>query len=160
MKTLALVSASALAGFAVFCAPAPAQDQTPLENLLTRIKETGTSLAVDAPRICGDKDNLSMYEHKAGVIDQLTICIDNHDGNDDALINTVIYEAVHIAQACKGGTIYTLDSLLEQANAKDVHYVTTNYPADEGHQEIEARVIAAEMDPDAATALVEEYCFE
>jgi hypothetical protein len=160
MKTLALASASALASFAVFCAPAPAQDQTPLENLLTRIKETGTSLVVDAPRICGDKSNLGMYEHKAGVIDQLTICIDNHDGDEDELVNTVIHEAVHIAQTCKGGTIYTLNSLLDHANAKEVHYVTTNYPTHKGHREIEARVIAAEMDPDTATALIEEHCFE
>jgi hypothetical protein len=160
MKTLALASASVLAGFAVFCAPTPAQAQTPLQNLLTRINETGTSLVLDAPRICGNQGNLGMYEYQHGVIDQLTICIDNHDGDDDELLNTVIHEAVHIAQVCKGGTIYTLDSLLDHANAKEVHYVTTNYPTHKGHREIEARVIAAEMDPDVATALVEKYCFK
>jgi hypothetical protein len=152
------VLTAAAAAFA-FTFATPAQAAT-IGHLLDEVKLTGTSIAVDIPRVCGDKGVLGKYEFKTGLVDQLTICIDNHKGDETELVDTVLHEAVHIVQACKGGPVYTRDSLLDYANAKEVHFVATQYNADEFHDEIEARVIAAELNPQIVIDLLRKHCYE
>jgi hypothetical protein len=159
MQKVLATTAAALASFTI-ATPVHAQGNI-IETLLTRVTETGTTVAADDARICKDKTNLGMYEYEKDVIDQLTICVANHNGNDRELLDTILHESVHVAQVCKGeGAIHSLDSLLEYANAKEVHFVASQYSKEDFAIEMEARVIAAEMNPQVVINMLEKFCFE
>jgi hypothetical protein len=71
----------------------PAKATPTVEALFAAIRARGTSVVVDAPRICNkSKDMLGMYEYQKNVIDQLTICVHNHNGNSVEVFDTLLHE--------------------------------------------------------------------
>jgi hypothetical protein len=100
---------------------------------------------------------LYTYQHK--VVDQITICVANHNGDDKELRNTVLHEAVHIVQACNQGLpIFNAKSLLNNISKDEAEFVVSTYPKDQAHTEIEARVIANNNDEEYVTQLLNKYC--
>jgi hypothetical protein len=158
MKRFAATAAAALAAFTI---ATPAQAKThPVEVLLNLIADTGTTVVVDDARICKNKTTFGMYEFEKDVIDQLTICAANHKGDEAELFDTVLHESVHVVQACKGDTIFGHASIMAEANPKEATLVAAEYPRDQFVSEMEARVIASQMDIRLVINLVEKFCFE
>lgn len=147
---------TAIALVASFVAPVHATPQ--LRGLFAAIEATGTTIAIDDQRFCNDQNIMGMYTFQRNVIDQLTICVDNHKGDAAELRDTVLHESVHVAQACKGGPIFTVQSLLPHVNRYEANHVITTYPQQQHHVEIEARVIAADQDEVYVTNLIKEHC--
>jgi hypothetical protein len=131
-----------------------------LTTMLSTIQATGTRVAVDDPRLCADPTLMGMYQFVKDQIDQYTICIKNHKGNNAELYDTVLHEAVHVVQACKGGPIYSTVSIIEAAKAHEIQTVGSQYPNQQFNVELEARVIAREQDEVFITSLLKEHCFK
>jgi hypothetical protein len=155
-RFIAAVSALAALSFAT---PAQAEDN-PVKILVTRIMETGTAVVFDKHAICKDKDAMGMYKYEPKVVDQLVICVANHKGDYAELADTILHESVHVVQACKGGSIYGHAAVMAEASMKETNFVASEYPADEFVTEMEARVIASQMNYQLVINLVEKFCFE
>jgi len=137
----------------------PAKATPTVEALFAAIRATGTSIVVDAPRICNkSKDMLGMYEYQKNVIDQLTICIHNHGGNSAEVFDTLLHESVHIAQACNGGYLFKPETIVKEALPKEILTVSNLYPNAQFSTELEARVIARQQDEVYVTELIKEHC--
>jgi hypothetical protein len=126
--------------------------------LFNAIKATGTSVAIDHPQVCADKAVLGMYQYQRNVLDRLTICVANHNGDNNELRDTVLHESVHVAQACKGGHLYTPVTIVRAADPEEVIFLNQHYPQDQFQRELEARVIAREQDEVFVTNLIKEHC--
>lgn len=126
--------------------------------LLNAVKATGTSIAVDHPQVCKDKSVLGMYQYQRNVIDRFTICVANHNGDSNELRDTVLHEAVHVAQACKGSHLFTPVSIVRAADPEEVVFLNQRYPQQQFQRELEARVIAREQDEVFVTNLIKEHC--
>lgn len=143
--------------FALF---AGAANATPtLTALFDAIEATGTKIAADDPRFCKEPGSLGNYTYIKDTIDQLTVCIENHNGDNAELYDTILHEAVHIAQACNGGNpIFTPVSIVKVAKPEDIVYLNQRYPQEQFTQELEARVIARDQDEVYVTNLIKEHC--
>ena len=162
MKLFNAIAAATVAALSI-TAPAqaaPTRGEALINALTTSIEATGTRIVADAPRICKDKNTLGMYEFEDKVIDQLTLCVDNHNGDNRELLDTFLHETVHMVQTCKGGAIFTAGSILSKAHEKEIDFVAKNYSKDDFHLEMEARVIAADLNVPFVTSLINKYCFE
>jgi hypothetical protein len=138
---------------------APAYATPTVTALFAAIEATGTTIVVDAPRICNDKDMMGMYEYTKNVIDQLTVCVANHHGNSDEVFDTLLHESVHIAQACNDGNpLFTAHSIAAVARPLEIETVRRFYPASQFNRELEARVIARDQDEVFVTELIKEHC--
>jgi hypothetical protein len=126
--------------------------------LFNAIKATGTSVAIDHPQVCADKTLLGMYQYQRNVIDRLTICVANHNGDNNELRDTVLHESVHVAQACKGGHLFNPVTIVRAADPQEVVFLNQRYPQGQFQRELEARVIAREQDEVYVTNLIKEYC--
>ena len=153
MKKTLFAAALAVAGFAL-----PAQATPTMRALFTAITATGTTIAVDHPVICKDPDLLGRYRYKENVIDQLTICHANHKGDNAELYDTILHEAVHVAQFCKGGPLFNPESIYRVALATEVGTITSGYSKSQAFTELEARVIAREQDEVFVTELIQKHC--
>jgi hypothetical protein len=147
---------AALTLISVWANPAEATPQ--LRNLFTAVQATGTSIVLDDPRICKDPQLMGMYSYRKDVIDQLTICVANHRGDNAGLYDTILHESVHVAQACKGGPLYSLSSLLKSSPDNEIDFVNSRYTGEQLHRELEARVIARDQDEVYVTNLIKEEC--
>lgn len=136
----------------------PAQATPTVKALADAIKATGTTIVADLPEVCNDKSIMGMYEYKRNVIDRMTICIENHEGDSAALRDTFLHEAVHLAQACKGKPIFTAASIFNASTKEEIYKVSNVYPSEEHHLELEAHVIAREQDEVFVTNLIKETC--
>lgn len=126
--------------------------------LFNAIKATGTTVALDLPSVCKDRQVMGMYEYQHKVLDRLTICVANHNGNSAELRDTVLHESVHVAQACYGKHLFTTESIVSVSNPKEVLFVSQSYPRNQVARELEARVIAREQDEVYVTNLIKEHC--
>lgn len=138
----------------------PALASPTLDDLFNTIKATGTRVVVDDPRSCKDPRNLGQYEFEKNKVDQYTICVANHKGNNAELYDTVLHEAVHVAQACKGTTLFSYESIIQAAKPGEIQLVASGYPQHQFNAELEARVIAREQDEVFITGLLKQYCFK
>ena len=136
----------------------PANATPQLRELFDAIKATGTTIAVDDPVMCKDPELLGRYTFKENVIDQLTICQANHKGDNAELYDTILHEAVHVAQFCKGGPLFNPESIYRVALATEVDTITSGYSKSQGYTELEARVIAREQDEVFVTELIQKHC--
>ena len=153
MKRTLFAAALAVAGFAL-----PAQATPTMRALFSAITATGTTIAVDDPVMCKDPELLGRYTFKENVIDQLTICQANHKGDNAELYDTILHEAVHVAQFCKGGPLFNPESIYRVALATEVDTITSGYSKSQGYTELEARVIAREQDEVFVTELIQKHC--
>jgi hypothetical protein len=136
-----------------------AANATPtVRALFETIKATGTEVVADHPSVCSDPKVMGMYQYTPRVMDRLTICIQNHKGNSAELRDTVLHESVHVAQACKGGPIFSPVSLVKAADAEDVVFLNSRYPQSQFIIELEARVIARDQDEVYVTNLIKQHC--
>ena len=86
MKRTLFAAALAVAGFVL-----PAQASTTMKELFRTITATGTTIAVDDPQLCKDPQLMGQYTFQRNVVDQLTICMANHQGDDDELYDTILH---------------------------------------------------------------------
>jgi hypothetical protein len=160
MKPLTKVLASLALGASLITGGALKAEATPqLQALFSTIQATGTRVAVDDPRVCRDPGLMGIYEYQRGVIDQYTICVTNHRGNNAELYDTVLHEAVHVAQACKGGSLFSYESIIKAAKPNEIQTVGSGYPNQQFNHELEARVIARDQDEVFVTNLLKQHCF-
>ena len=138
----------------------PAAKATPqFRLLLSTLQDAGVNLIADDHPTCANPRSLGRYEYHYGVQNDFIVCVENHAGDNVELRDTVIHESVHVVQACrKGQPIYTQASLVRAADPEQISFVGENYPAEQFHQELEARVIAANEDEVSITKLINRYC--
>lgn len=129
-----------------------------LRGLFNAIKATGTEIAVDLPEVCSNNLMMGKYQYQRGVLDRLTICVHNHNGNSEELYDTILHEAVHVAQFCKGGNLFTPVSIVKSSTPEDIVFLNERYPQEQFAMELEARVIAREQDEVYVTNLIKEHC--
>ena len=153
MKKNIFAAALAVVGFVL-----PARATPSMEALFDAITATGTTIAIDDPQMCKDPQLMGRYNFKRNVIDQLTICIENHQGDNAELYDTILHEAVHVAQLCKGGPLFRPESIYRVALATEVDTINKRYPRSQAYIELEARVIARDQDEVFVTKLIEEHC--
>ena len=153
MKRTLFAAALAVAGFVL-----PAQATPTLKALFSTIAATGTTIVVDDPQLCKDPQLMGQYTFQQNVIDQLTICVENHQGDEAELYDTILHESVHIAQLCKGGPLFRPESIYRVALATEVDTINARYPHSQAYIELEARVIAREQDEVYVTNLIKEHC--
>jgi hypothetical protein len=126
--------------------------------LFNTIKAAGTEVSVDHPSVCSNKQIMGMYQYRYRVIDRLTICVANHKGDNAELRDTVLHEAVHVAQTCKGGNLYTPVSIARSSSTQEIAFLSQHYSHSQLPEELEARVIAREQDEVFVTNLIKEHC--
>jgi hypothetical protein len=144
--------------FAALSFALPVHATPQLRNLLAAISATGTSIVVDHPQLCKDQALMGRYTYERNVVDQLLICAANHRGDNAELYDTILHESVHVAQACKGGPLYSSESIIKAATPKDIQLVGTGYPNSQFNEELEARVIAQGEDEVYVTNLITQHC--
>ena len=135
-----------------------AQASPTVMALFSAIKDTGSEIALDLPIVCSNKQLMGIYQYQRNVIDRLTICVANHNGDNEELRDTVLHEAVHVAQTCKGEPLFTPVSIVKAADPETVLFLTDKYPKAQFVLELEARVIARDQDEVYVTNLIKEYC--
>ena len=146
---------TAIALCASFIAPAYA---TPtVTALFAAIKATGTSIVVDGEQ-CNNKTLMGHYTYVKDVRDQMDLCVANHKGDSAELYDTILHEAVHVVQACKGDNLFTYASIIKAATPDEIQFIATTYPQAQFNRELEARVIAREWDEVYVTNLIKEHC--
>jgi hypothetical protein len=101
---------------------------------------------------------MGIYQYQRNVIDRLTICVANHNGDNEELRDTVLHEAVHVAQTCKGEHLFTPVSIVKAADPEMVLFLSDKYPKDQFVRELEARVIARDQDEVFVTDLIKKHC--
>ena len=138
----------------------PAAKATPqFRQLLSTLQEAGVNLIADDHPACDNPRSLGRYYYQYGVQNNFVVCVENHAGDNEELRDTVIHESVHVVQACrKGVPIYTQASIVRAAELEQISFVGENYPAKQFHQELEARVLAANEDEVSITKLINRYC--
>lgn len=130
-----------------------------MQALFNTIRATGTSIVMDDPRICKDPTSFGNYLFIKDQVDQLTLCVENHKGDTAELYDTILHEAVHVAQACNGGrNLFTAVSIVKAADPEDVVFLNEKYPQHQFARELEARVIARDQDEVYITELIKEHC--
>ena len=137
---------------------APAKASPTVRALLVAIAETGTTISIDDPQFCKDKGVLGKFNYQKDVIDQLTLCVENHEGDNAELYDTILHESVHVAQACKGSALFDPHSIYQSALAIEVDLVARQYPLEVADEELEARVLARSEDEVFITDLIKKYC--
>jgi hypothetical protein len=136
-----------------------AANATPtIDALFNAIKATGTEVAVNHPSVCANREVMGMYQYQRSVVDRLTICIDNHNGDNAELYDTILHESVHVAQACKGSYLFTPVSIVQQAKPEEIVFLNQRYTQGQFQRELEARVIARDQDEVYVTELIKEHC--
>ena len=136
----------------------PANATPQLRALFNAISETGTTIAIDDPQLCKDPQLMGRYTFTRNVIDQLTICVENHQGDNAELYDTILHESIHVAQLCKGGPLFKPESIYRVALATEVDTISKHYPRSQAYIELEARVIARDQDEVFVTNLIKEHC--
>ena len=146
------------ATLAVFGFVMPAEATPTMQALFSAIAATGTSIVIDDPGMCNNPQLMGRYTYQRNVVDQLTICVENHKGDNAELYDTILHESVHVAQLCKGGPLFKPESIYRVALATEVVTINEHYPVHQAQIELEARVIARDQDEVFITNLIEEYC--
>jgi hypothetical protein len=136
----------------------PAGATPTVDGLFRAIKNAGTSIVVDDPKLCKDPKLMGYYEYIPSVSDRIVVCVANHKGDSAELRDTVLHESVHVAQACAGGPLFSVESIVEGSKAPEVLSVVANYSDEQFHRELEARVIAREQDEVYITNLIHTHC--
>ena len=136
-----------------------AQASPTVMALFSAIKATGTEIALDLPIVCSNKQLMGIYQYQHDVIDRLTICVSNHNGDNEELRDTVLHEAVHVAQTCnENEPLFTPVSIVKAADPETVLLLTDKYPKAQFVLELEARVIARDQDEVFVTDLIKKHC--
>ena len=144
--------------FAAVVLASTAANATPtVSALFAAIRATGTQIYIDHPYECKDPTMMGSYTYARNQIDQFTVCVANHKGDSAELADTIRHEAVHVAQACKGGPLYSLSSIFNVSTQQERATVST-YPQHQRARELEARVIARDQDEVYVTNLIKEHC--
>ena len=138
----------------------PAAKATPqFRLLLSTLQEAGVNLIADDHPACDDPDSFGRYIYNYQGQNDFVVCVDNHNGDDVELLDTVLHESIHVIQACRNGTpIYTQASLVRASTPEQISFVGENYSREQFHQELEARVLAANEDEVSITKLINRYC--
>ena len=138
----------------------PAADATPqFRSLLATLQQAGVNLIADDHPACDNPRSLGRYYYQYGVQNDFVVCVDNHAGDNEELRDTVIHESVHVVQACRAGIpIYSQASIVRASNPDQIKFVAENYPTKQFHQELEARVLAANEDEVSIIELINRYC--
>lgn len=128
-----------------------------LSEVLKVVQQTGTEVRYYSPK-CETKV-AGMYSIGPN-IDRLVICPSNQMNHSD-LFDTIRHEAIHVVQACKGGTILPYDYYLKNA-PNSVKEDVAHYPKDEEtqHIELEAHMGAEQLSEKQVINLLKKYCFE
>lgn len=159
MSFFSRAATSALTGFAIlgfassaFAGPVRHQPYVESESIsvIRAVQQVGGLVGHDAG-LCLEESNIMGYASPDGI---MVICIDNHDGDQDELADTIRHEAVHIAQFCKGqrhgatSAVLKPDLIEESISiARDeLGWDTSLYPERQWAMEGEARVMAYYLD--------------
>ena len=131
-------------------------------SIIDIVEKTGTEVTFNSERCNGG--TLGYYAlrwNEAGDVthDELGLCVDNHGNDFDELTDTLRHEAIHVAQACKGGPIVEDIEELKAAATPRIHRILTQYPADHQHVEYEAFVGAELLSDSEVVATIQKYCF-
>ena len=153
MKRQLFALCLAVTGFSL-----PVHATPEVHRLIETIEATGTAIVKNDPRFCSDKNILGFYSYRKDVIDQLTLCVANHKGDSVELYDTFLHEAVHVAQTCNGGPLFTAHSIANSATLSEMKAVHGMYSQHQHHKELEARVIAREQDANYVATLIKEHC--
>ena len=128
------------------------------DPVLEAVKRTGTSVQVDTA-MCRRKKFFGLYEYgNRPYIDRLTICLSRHEGDVEELMDTIRHEAIHVAQACRGGEIFSRGYVAKLADPEVRKTVTTDYSKDDWESELEAFVIADHATHQEVAKLVTKEC--
>ena len=96
---------------AVVAVASPVKATPTMEALFNAVKATGTQILVNGEG-CKNPQLMGMYMYQRNVMDALLLCVDNHKGDNAELYDTILHEAVHVAQACnQGRPLFTVASL-------------------------------------------------
>lgn len=153
-----ILASVAAAGVALSALPAKATPQ--FTALLRTLQASGVNLIADDHPACATPTNLGRYEYQYGVKNDFIICVENHQGDSEELRNTILHEAVHVVQACRGGVpVFSQASIVRASTPEQIRFVGERYPARQFHQELEARVIADNEDEVFITDMLRTYCF-
>lgn len=153
MKLTTFAAFIAAVGFAL-----PAQASPSIKSLFAAIRATGTRIVADDPQQCKDKSLMGKYTYIKNIKDEYLLCVANHRGDSAALYDTILHEAVHVAQACKGGPLYSYRSIIQAAQPNEIQMVGAGYPNRQFNAELEARVIAREQDEVFVKNLITQHC--
>ena len=139
----------------------PAAKATPqFRLLLSTLQQAGVNLIADDHPACDNPRSLGRYYYQYGVQNDFVVCVENHAGDNEELRDTVIHESIHVVQACRNGQpIYTQASLVRASTPEQISFVGEHYSRKQFHQELEARVLAANEDEVSITELINRYCF-
>ena len=91
-------------------------------------------------------------------LNQLIIEVENHQGDEAELYDTILHESVHVAQLCKGGPLFKPESIYRVALATEVDTINQHYSRSQAYIELEARVIARDQDEVFVANLIKEHC--
>ena len=123
--------------------------------LIQAVRETGTFVVFDGPGCRGDFFGRYAYDVEKDV-SILEICDETHTDTAE-LEDTVRHEAWHLVQRCKGGPLFSMNSLKDSASPEEVSWILGYYTEDH-HHELEAFVVASEMSEEYITGQLERYC--
>lgn len=138
----------------------PSANATPtMNNLFDAIGRTGVEFLFDT-KDCKDNPTLMgsfrRGEDKKG---RFELCVENHKGDNAWLYDTILHEAVHVAQNCNDNEpIYKRESKRMISHAQDLKWPILSYDSSEWGREAEAWVIAHEQDEVFVTQLVRDFC--
>jgi hypothetical protein len=143
--------------------PALAVDfNAPARNpVLAAVEATGTKIHTDHadcsnPNIDGF---YQFYRRADGTkIDLMVLCAVNI-GSKAELDETIRHEAMHVVQACQGGTIFNHASL-NKYRYSALNRNLESYPSDKRSYELEAFVVSQFESDQYVADLVYKYCFE
>lgn len=148
----------------LIAAPIPALAWTPnmtswlLNNeLIPAIQATGTVLLVDSPD-CKENEVYGRYAYLAEQdLSVLQVCTEVHEDYEE-LYDTVRHEAWHLVQRCKGGPLFSMNSLKDSASPEEVSRILGNYPVEHHHMELEAFSVAADKSEEYISNQLRYHC--
>ena len=132
-------------------------------SLVSAVQSTGTIVTYNS--IECNRNILGFYTLRSdgrGNItrDELGLCIENHKGDLENLSDTLRHEAIHVAQACKGGPITDDIEEVKAIATPAIHQILTQYSEAHQHVEYEAFVGAHYLSDAEVVATVQKFCFE
>jgi hypothetical protein len=150
MKATLFALASILVATPVHGTPGSPREAFNFSEVVDAVSRAGFSVT--------DKDARCSYVYGSTLPEsrRFIVCVDNHRTVSE-LKDTIRHEAVHVAQTCNGGPLYTPHSIY--AKAKDSQlWSLREYPKHVRVREIEAQVLAANSTDQDIVQLLARYC--
>ena len=128
--------------------------------VLAAVKRVGTDVIVNSTD-CNSHEYMGIFveDHENGT-SYIEICTAIHEGDTAELKDTIRHEAYHLVQSCNEGPIFTSTSIRKAADTSTISHVeeSGDYPPEQFHTELEARVIAKLMDEEFIIGSIELKC--